>query len=209
MSSTTQQYLSLDVAYQYFNKHLFNGGLPSCLITLQRKNCYGYFAPDRFQGKNGNGNKKTDEIALNPDHFGRTDKEVISTLVHEMCHLWQEHLGKPSRKSYHNKEWAAKMQEIGLMPSHTGEIGGKKTGQHMTHYIIDNGLFDKLSEDLLSIRGELIEWKSFSSEGSTLKKPRTKSKVKYSCPECGQNCWAKPESSFVCGVCEVHMECQE
>ena len=27
-------------------------------------------------------------------------------LVHEMAHLQQHHFGKPSRMSYHNKEWA-------------------------------------------------------------------------------------------------------
>jgi predicted SprT family Zn-dependent metalloprotease len=205
--STTQQYLSLDVAYQYYNKHLFEGKLPTCLITLQRKKCYGYFHADRFAGKNGNSNKKTDEIALNPDHFGRTDKEVLGTLVHEMVHLWQAHFGTPSRVSYHNAEWAFKMEEIGLMPSTTGEPGGKRTGQKMTHYVIEGGLFEKLTDNLLRIQGGIIEWKSFVEGGATTK-PKTKSKVKYTCSACGQNAWAKPGASLICGLCELAMECQ-
>ena len=54
----------------------------------------------------------TDEIALNPATFhDRTAEEILSTLVHEMVHLWQHHFGTPSRASYHNREWAAKMKE--------------------------------------------------------------------------------------------------
>jgi hypothetical protein len=30
----------------------------------------------------------------------------LSTLVHEMAHLQQNHFGKSSRTGYHNKEWA-------------------------------------------------------------------------------------------------------
>ncbi len=205
--STTQQYLSLDVAYQYFNTHLFDAKLPTCLITLQRKKCHGYFSPERFSGKNGKSNNTTDEIALNPDYFGRTDKEVLSTLVHEMVHLWQQHFGKPSRKSYHNKEWGDTMESLGLIPTTTGIPGDKRTGQSVTHAIIKGGKFDTLAINLLRIQGEIIEWKSFAAENVT--KPKPKSKVKYTCPECGQNCWAKPESSFVCGVCDVAMTCQE
>ena len=59
----------------------------------------------------------TDEIALNPAHFAsRPTAGTLSTLAHEMAHLWQHHFGTPSRTGYHNKEWAAKMREIGLIP---------------------------------------------------------------------------------------------
>ena len=86
----------------------------------------------------------TDEIALNPAHFaGRTPAEMLSTLVHEMAHLWQHHFGKPSRSGYHNKEWAAKMREIGLIPTDTGQPGGKDTGQKVTHNIEEGGRFDQ------------------------------------------------------------------
>lgn len=65
-----------------------------------------------------------------------------------MCHLWQHHFGKPGRSRYHNKEWADKMRSIGLVPSNTGEEGGKDTGDQMTHFIDDKGLFAMVFEDL-------------------------------------------------------------
>ena len=99
-----------------------------CLITLQRKShTLGYFSSNRFS--EALGQKLIDEIALNPDHLeGRSTREALSTLVHEMVHLWQAHFGDVSRGGYHNAEWAAKMEEIGLMPSETGEPGGKNVG---------------------------------------------------------------------------------
>ena len=133
---TAKTYAALNRAFNFFNGRLFGGELPACLVTLQRKNkAYGYFAGGRFGSKDGT--EITDEIALNPSHFkSRTDKQSLSTLAHEMAHLWQHHFGKPSRAGYHNKEWAAKMQAIGLHPSDTGQPGGKETGQSCSHFKI-------------------------------------------------------------------------
>ncbi|MBM5564638.1 SprT-like domain-containing protein, partial [Klebsiella quasipneumoniae] len=80
----------------------------------------------------------TDEIAMNPAYFAVCPpEEIMQTLVHEMAHLWQHHFGKPGRRGYHNKEWAERMEEIGLMPSSTGKPGGAKTGDKMADYIIE------------------------------------------------------------------------
>jgi hypothetical protein len=40
---------------------------------------------------------------LNPDHFGRTDELILSTLVHEMAHVWQKTHGKMPRRDNHNR----------------------------------------------------------------------------------------------------------
>jgi predicted SprT family Zn-dependent metalloprotease len=74
---------------------------------------------------------------MNPDSFTeRTDEAIMSTLAHEMAHVWQQSHRTPPRRSYHDRQWAAKMKEIGLQPSTTGERGGKETGQSVTHYIL-------------------------------------------------------------------------
>src|SRR6185437_10607826 len=132
---TSEAYNELQVAYDHFNKALFDGALPPCLITFQReKRMMGYFSPTRFARRRDSAT--TDEIALNPQHFDRrSDKETLSTLAHEMVHLWQHHNGKPGRRGYHNAEWGAKMESIGLMPSHTAAPGGKRVGERMSHYI--------------------------------------------------------------------------
>jgi predicted SprT family Zn-dependent metalloprotease len=146
---TSRTYDGLTQAYEHFNRALFGGRLPPCLITMQRKNkTYGYFAGGRFGTRDGQ--EITDEIALNPSHFSaRTVEESLATLVHEMTHLEQHHHGKPSRVGYHNKEWAGLMRRVGLIPSDTGAPGGKQTGQHMTHYIEPGGRFDQACAALI------------------------------------------------------------
>jgi hypothetical protein len=147
---TRQEYNCFAQAFDYFNAELFGGGLPRCLITLQRRaRSYGYFSAERFEGRGED--ERTHEIALNPAGFkGRSDSEILSTLVHEMVHLWQVHLGEPSRSRYHNAEWADKMEALGLMPTDTGKPGGKRTGQRVTHYIVKGGPFDLACKKLLA-----------------------------------------------------------
>ena len=100
---TREAYGELAKAYDFYNRALFGGRLPQCLITLQRnKSTYGFFSGDRWASDNDT----ADEIALNPSHFAERDTEaVLSTLVHEMTHLEQHHFGKPGRGRYHNKAW--------------------------------------------------------------------------------------------------------
>ena len=130
---TTLTYSVLKEAYAFFNARLFSGRLPSCLITMQRRNrTYGYFAGRRFTTRDGV--EVTDEIALNPSRFAEcSTEETLATLVREMVHLEQEHFGTPSRPGYHNRKWAERMGAVGLIPTATGEPGGKQTGQRVGH----------------------------------------------------------------------------
>lgn len=157
LSATDELYAELEHAYQVFNAHLFGGELPGCLITLQRTGrYYGYFSATRFLRRDARGT--TDEIALNPRFFAfRTVAQSLSTLVHEMVHQWQRHFGKPSRGGYHNREWAEKMKEIGLMPSTTGLPGGAETGPRMTHYILFEGRFQRVCEQLMA-ESPMLTW---------------------------------------------------
>jgi len=185
---TLKEYQGFQRAYDFFNRELFAGSLPQVLVTLQRHaNTRGYFSPERFKGRIER--QTVHELALNPDNFtGRTDEMILSTLVHEMAHVWQETYGDPSRRGYHNRQWAGKMREVGLQPTSTGEPGGMETGQSITHYIIPEGLYAKAYAQL-SASGYQLHWQSLPAVGSARKKT---SKTKFTCPECGQNAWAKP-----------------
>lgn len=200
-----QSYGPLRRAFVFLNRRLFNDALPACLITLQRKkSALGYFAGRRF--KSTDGAHITDEIALNPTHFSkRGARNVLSTLAHELAHQWQQHFGNPSRAAYHNKEWAAKMCEIGLIPSDTGRPGGKQTGQRMTHYIQKGGRFDRAADELIAKGFVLafVERNSKAPNSVALKKRL--SKTRYHCPACELNAWAKPNVHLVCGACNASL----
>ncbi len=209
MSTPTEQaYTELQHAYDFFNTRLFDGHLPPCLITMQRKNrTYGYFSGERWNDQAG---AVTDEIALNPAHFAtRSTEEVLSTLAHEMVHLWQHHCGTPSRSAYHNREWAAKMDAIGLCPSDTGKLGGKRTGQHMSHYVIEGGAYAQACAELIN-QGFVISWRDRAREDAPGKTPgKAGVRTKYTCPDCGLNAWAKSDVVLLCGACEVALEPDE
>lgn len=195
---TPAQYLAFQEAYYFFNAELFAGSLPYVLVTLQRHaKTRGYFSPERFTGRIAKA--AVHELALNPDTFnGRSDEEILSTLAHEMAHVWQQTHGTPPRRSYHDREWAAKMKEIGLQPSTTGEPGGKETGDKVTHYMIPGGPYAKAYAKLKA-KGFQLHWQSAPAGKDA--KAKKASKTKFTCPDCGQNAWAKPDALLICGVC--------
>lgn len=198
----TEQHIQLHKAFEFFNDRLFGNRLPATMIVMQRhKRAYGYFRPDGYTHKSDD--SKIHEIALNPETLSRPDNETLSTLVHEMVHQEQELFGKPSRGGYHNKQWAEWMDRVGLTPSNTGQPGGKRTGQQMTHYITPGGVFETACQELLD-GGFALQWRG---SGRMEAKPKKKdpSKVKFSCPVCGANAWAKEGSKLMCGIHEVEL----
>jgi hypothetical protein len=206
---TALEYATLQDAYDHFNRELFGGRLPQVLITLQRHaHARGYFSRNRFQRRDGS-DGLVHEIALNPDRFsGRTDEEILSTLAHEIAHVWQQEYGHPGRGRYHNREWAALMFSIGLMPSATGEPGGAVTGDRMSHFILENGLFLRVCRTFLE-KYKLV-WESAAVEGSAAASGgnrvrnvagKTQTRMKFTCPNCGLNAWAKPDAVMDCHSC--------
>src|SRR5262249_52169765 len=102
------------------------------------------------------------------------------------------------------REWASKMKQVGLMPSDTGQPGGKPTGQNMSHYIVNGGRFDHLCRKLL--KEQMVSWGSVAERmAHSLGAQGSASKVKFSCPLGQQNAWAKPSGSLICGKCYRYM----
>ncbi len=156
MNPTKETYDLLGRYFDTLNRKLFGDELPRALVTLQRKNkSYGFFASKRFGREDGH---YSDEIALNPAHFrDRSLSAILATLAHEMVHQWQCHYGRPSDRGDHNREWAAKMKEIGLQPTSTGEEGGKETGYKVHHLVIPGGPFEKAARRIEG-GGHVIPW---------------------------------------------------
>lgn len=226
---TVQAYAELQAAFDHYNTRLFGGEIPPVLLTMQRESrTYGYFSSRRFAHRTGK--ETTDEIAINPAYFGVVPLlEILQTVVHEMVHAWQYHHGTPGRRGYHNKEWADKMEAIGLMPSNTGKPGGKRTGEQMADYAIEGGLFMQATSELLGT-GFQVSWldrfppmlpsspqngsgDADSDAGASLavevselaglleapSAANRSNRVKYRCPECGAQVWGKPGLRLLCG----------
>jgi predicted SprT family Zn-dependent metalloprotease len=220
---TKEQFENFSKIYDYFNEKLFYGNLKSCFLNFSRKGSAvnGFFAPERWY----KGDFVTHEISLNPLALGKRDfKWLCGVVVHEMCHLWQHDNGTTSRNGYHNAEWGKKMIEVGLMPSQTGQPGGKMKGQQMDHYIITGGKYDIAFNDMP--KDLLLPWQSVESlllkgeigedvpeelkalmekqEDETEKKS-SKNKIKYTCA-CENNIWGKPDLDITCNECGEQFE---
>src|SRR5690606_24429339 len=116
------------------------------ITNTRRRRTLGYFKREAFADKLG---FTAHEISINPTHTAvHGDADALSTLVHEMAHLWREEFGPANRKGkkgapgYHDRVWADKMEAVGLMPSDTDQPGGKRTGFRVGHYVIEGGPFD-------------------------------------------------------------------
>lgn len=215
---TEEAYSDFLFAFAFFNDTLFEGKLSAPLITFSRKpNMLGAFAPNRFRNRNG---ELAHEIILNPHYLSqRDDVETLSTLVHEMVHQWREEYGPrpPSGKKrsggYHDSEWADAMERVGLMPSHTGEPDGRRTGTRMSHYVMSGGAFEFAARKLFS-RGYVIRWadrlilKEDETDGSDEPSPhrsKPRDRVKFTCASCGVNAWAKPSAALKCSPCDLEL----
>jgi hypothetical protein len=199
---TEDQFRAYQAMYDYFNRELFEGKLPGIILNFSRRaGTYGFFAPQRWEGSN---ERVIDEISINPAHLRtRHPIDTTSTLVHEMVHQWQQEFGSPSRTGYHNAEWAEKMESIGLVPSDTGQPGGRRVGQRVSHYILEDGpfarAFARMPEKFL------LPWRAGETDergGRRGGKPAPQSKLKYTCSGCGLNAWGKPDLHLVCGKCD-------
>ena len=202
---TLVTYNEWQAAYNYFNEELFAGKLPECIITLNRSaRLSGYFYPDKYNNKKG-GIK--DELSMNPKYISNKNIfEALSTLVHEMCHVWQRHYGVngfPGK--YHNKEWGTEMKRIGLMPSRTGKPGGAETGSSMLDYVIEGGMFEKVCKQFIS-KGFLISWTEVGAipvcKGIDEVKEKSIKRRRYSCMSCEAEVWGIPGLKITCDLCK-------
>jgi hypothetical protein len=209
---TAEQFSAYRAMFDHFNRELFAGELPPVILNFSRHaGALGFFAPERW--KHLSAGAVVHEISLNPSYLGtRPARETASTLVHEMCHLWQQAFGTPPRRGYHDREWSEKMVSVGLQPVCPKTGKDKMSAPALTHRIIEGGPFARAFDTLPA--EALLPWtcaEARVSSGGTSSggasggagaeggsAPRTRNKVKYTCPECGCNAWGKPGLRIAC-----------
>jgi hypothetical protein len=89
---TTKTYSEIQFAYDVFNKELFDGALPECVITLESRSKkrfknLGFFSAERFVNVwEQREPTHSDGLSLNPTAFTTCGIiDVLSILAHEMC----------------------------------------------------------------------------------------------------------------------------
>jgi hypothetical protein len=194
---THSQFAAYQQIFDYFNQTLFENQLPAGMLSYSRRrhSSHTLFTAGQWEGEAGS---TTSEISLNLKQLREGEPhEILATLVREMVHLWQEMYGNPSSTGYYNREWAEKMEEVGLIPTDTGLPGGKRTGKRIEHFIEPAGRFEqafhKLPETCLWPFRPAAHQKS---EKYTLK-------AMYRCTGCGAKLWGKGGQEILCGCGKV------
>lgn len=219
----TDPHEAFQFAYASFNARLFQAALPPCLITLNRKEMRvcGYYSSKRFSTLSDDATR--DEIAMNPMRFKKDGAtETLQTLAHEMVHCWQYHHGTPCRRAYHDMQWSAKMEAIGLMPSDTGRPGGARVGQRMADYPIPGGRFERAARDLIAGGWSAVWYDQIAelraatlppagalaaigpdSDRPAQPRPNSSKRSKFQCPRCEARAWGAATLQLICGRCAV------
>lgn len=183
--------------FDHFNKFLFGGELDRnkvIIINSRQRGALGHFWGERWANPDLTVTERNCEISLNPDHmFGRSVKDIASTFVHEMCHMWQEYYGKPGRNGYHNKEWSNKMVSVGLKPYCIKT--GKLSGPRCSHKIVEGEVFEQAFEEIPDQHKKPFMGIPAPKGAKNVGYP------KFSCPKCKQVARAKDSAKLICGKC--------
>lgn len=156
-------YQELNVIFERFNK-MFEEYLgdkldaEDIIFTLQRKNkMIGCLIHNAFEHTNGSFKH---EISLNPEYFTVKPKiEILRVFCQELLKLYRIYFGDPEtlKIDFYDADWGAFMLVVGLVPSSTGKPDGKDTGKKMSSYILPDGPFLALCNELAD-EGLLIDW---------------------------------------------------
>lgn len=181
----------LEVLFDKFNKAFFEGKLEKPVITVSpdsTRGAYGWCTGWKAW-KNGSEGEGFYEINLCAEYLNRPFEETCSTLIHEMCHLWnlQEGTQDTSRGgTYHNKRFKEAAETHGLTVEKTVKHGWNSTYGAMKDK--HNAMFDPRQANNVCVGGQLllldlirfliVNWKRFF--GMMLSKSRCSSRIKHS-----------------------------
>jgi len=199
----------LNKIYDNLNADFFGGEMERPVITIQSSpKAYGHYTLYDAWSISGNGIR---EINIGAGTLSRNIENVISTLLHEMCHQYNDmkNIKDTSRgNTYHNKNFKKTAEERGLNISRDEKYGWTITepAETLIDWILEN--------DLTNIPMNRNEFYGFGTgagggqadgnEG-TKTPPKKSSYRKYRCPICNLTARTTREARLVCGDCSEEM----
>lgn len=234
--TSLELYTKVQTVIDELDKVFFSGKgkqkIPQVVFAINnrcKRCCLAYVQADALYDKNTD--KKLQYMAINPDYLNRSIGEVVSTICHELCHVYEHAYIHIPRGGYHDKQWADLMKDCGLEPKYFNK--GKTT---VSHTIIKGGEFEAFMKKFVEEHGEnFFNIVSYSQEvqkktrkelgledgddeedeepkADNADKPIKKynrNKIKYICPSCGMKVWGKSGLSISCNECMETLEEEE
>lgn len=203
----------LEKMFRALNAHFFENQLPEPIITLKKTpGAYGHITCGKTWTA---GAERRYEVNINTATLDRPIEEVASTLLHELCHLYNMEQGIQDTSNngvYHNKRFKQTAETHGLVIEKSPKYGWTITspGLELLDFIECQGWADiQMTEGLswLDMLGTGTGSRTPGSGEHGAEKPpkRPSSTRKYVCPCCGTSVRATKAVNILCGDCMQQM----
>lgn len=198
----TKAVTELKNIYDNLNRDYYEDKLPEVVITIQsspKGKAYGWYAKDRW-GIETDKEKAFDEINISAEYLSRPIENIVSTLQHEMVHLYcamNDIKDTSNNNVYHNKKFKEEAEQRGLSIEKAQTIGYSVTTptEEFIEYIKD-----------LSISEDAFKFFRKMPLGKEKTKKTAKKTTKYTCPCCEVSVRGEPDLEIECRKCGVLME---
>ena len=233
VKTSTELYSKIQLVIDELDKNFFSGKgkqpVPEVVFAINNT-CHAcvtaFVSPDALYDKKND--KKLQYIGINPKHLNRDISEILATICHELCHVYENAYIHIPRGGYHDKQWTELMKDCGLCP-----VLLNKSKTSVSTKITEGGEFEnfikefreKYSEDYFNIveYSPAIEHQTKIALGieegddfvydtpraDNADKPVKKynrNKIKYTCPSCKVSLWGKGSLNIICGNCNEQLE---
>lgn len=195
ITSMTALTMALQTMYARYNDHCFGGVLPpNVVISLEpsgKRKAYGWiWNCETWQ----TGDVKKYGIVIAQDHLDRGRYAVLTTLVHEMCHLYAilNNIQDTSRSGkYHNEKFKEIAEKAGLLTIKEPGNGfmTRNMSSELQEWTEQNDIIGCI--DLQYINPEPVKPVQKGGKKSGF--------FKYVCPTCGKTARTTTELFLSCG----------
>ena len=199
----------LNSIFDLLNERYFESALSRPIITIQSTpKAYGHYT--LYDAWSIDGDKGMREINIGAGTLSRPIENVVATLLHEMCHYWNDKNGiKDSSRgnTYHNKNFKAVAEACDLLVEHHSTYGWSVTSpsDELIEFCLDNNLSEirlcRNDYEIFRVSGVGTHSGTFTF-GSSGKKSSTR---KYVCPCCGSSVRATRVVNIACLDCNEQM----
>ena len=193
----------LEKIFRVLNEHYFENVLEEPIITIQSTpRAYGHVTVSKAWHKQ-NGELRH-ELNIGAGTIDRPIESVVSTLLHEMVHLYNLQIGVQDCSrggTYHNRRFRDAAMERDLDISYDSRIGWSITAptEALIDFIINEGW-----TDIRMGRSEGFTARGIgggAGAAGTPTTPKPSSSRKYMCPGCRTSVRATKTVNIICGDC--------
>ena len=190
---------SFEKLFDSLNQEIFDSQLPRAIITLSpTKKAYGHYTV--YDAWNVQDSPKR-EINMSTYDINRPIENVISTLVHEMCHMYNDLIigvkDCSNNGRYHNKYFKKAAEEHWLIVNKSKDYGWSTTlpGEKLLNWIDAHPEL----QDIEMFR------KNDDRNEKKGKRRANRFQFTYKCPNCLAECKATSEITVFCIRCNHQM----